>query len=217
MHTGLKTRHGRATASRIATAAALSAAALLAGTAAQATVVFADDFEGPFGAWSAGGTAKPNDAVLSGDYTHQGGGALFTFIGADGDGNAYGGESVWGSLDISLAAGGDYSLSLWTAANLCSDCSYDVQFDGVSVASGVLGANWAQVSQGLTGLSAGLHTLQVGITLGASAVGLNGAYFDDITLTSVAPPVNVPEPTSLLLAGAAVALLAAQRRRSTAG
>ncbi len=192
----------------------LALASLASIGTAQASVVFSQDFESPLSGWTPGSTAKPSDAVVSSAFVYQGAGALHTFIGPGNDGDTYGGASVWASIDISLATAGDYVLSLWTASNQCAACTYDVQLDSVSIASGDLDSSWLNVSQALSGLSAGTHTLQVGVTLGKGAFGLNGGFFDDITLTSAAPPVGVPEPASLLLVGAAVGLLAAQRRRA---
>lgn len=201
-------------AGRLATPWVLAACAVWGAGTAQASVVFSQDFESPLSGWTAGSTTKPYDAVVSSAYVYQGQGALHTFIGPGNDGDNFGGESVWASIDISLATAGDYVLSLWTASNQCNGCSFDVQFDSVSIASGDLDATWLSVSQALSGLGVGTHTLQVGVTLGKGATGVNGAFFDNITLTAATPPVDVPEPTSLLLAGAALGLLAAQRRRS---
>ncbi|MBX3486182.1 PEPxxWA-CTERM sorting domain-containing protein [Phenylobacterium sp.] len=188
-------------------AAALSAAAL--GAQAQAaTVVFSDDFDAGVGPeWvfttNYGGTAGIDAGGILGPYINAppGGGDL----------------TARATRTLTLLAG-DYTLDLDAWALVCQGCtiSYDVLFDGVSLTR-TAGTNTFQSrSFDLGALSAGTHTITLGMHTTNASSGHFLAKFDNVVLTGDNLVAGVPEPATwgLMILGFAGAGAALRRRRA---
>lgn len=200
-------------------AAVAALVSMIAVSPAAATVVFSDDFsDGDASDWTFSTDFTSFPGVGDSKGITVGGGAMEVFIDVNqlplhGDAGA---RVARASHGITLAQGGDYTLSLLARSRTCVGCveSYDVIFDGVLLErafSSVLVAR----SFNLAGLTAGAHTL----TLGMHTTGLNNgrfqAVFDDVVLDSARPIGGVPEPTTwaLMILGLGAAGATLRRRR----
>jgi hypothetical protein len=189
--------------SRFGWAAALAAAALAA-QAQAASVVFADDFD-------------DNDVSDWTFTTNYGGGAgvdtggvLGPYIDAPPGGVDL---TARASHTLNLAAG-DYTLALDAFAIVCGGCtvSYDVLFDG-DLLTRTAGSNaFDHRDFDLGTLTAGVHTLTLGMHTTNASNGHFLAKFDNVELsgTSAAPE---PGAWALMILGFAGAGTALRRRR----
>jgi hypothetical protein len=98
----------------------------------------------------------------------------------------------------------DYSLSVSARSAECEGCtmSYDVYLDGVLLDRKFSPLAFENRLFTLSSLSAGGHTLGLGIHSDVAFIGRFSASFDDVTITTAAP---IPEPSAYLtmLAGLA--------------
>lgn len=189
----------------------------LAGSAQAAVTVFFDDFEsGSVASWSVSSSAGVTAPVvaLRTDSVHAGSGALWTYFDAPGGG--VGANFVHATQQFTAGASGDYLLELWARSAPCSGCTmhFDVLVDGVSYArDGSEPTDYDFRSFTLSGLSAGVHTLTLGMYTDGAASGRFQASFDDVRISTEAITGAIPEPGTLLLAAAGLAGLVSQRRR----
>jgi len=203
---------------RIAVLATMAALGISAATPAGATVVFSDGFDdGDVSDWSkttnyAGTTAVSirNDLFVSPS------GALFVYLDAPPGGSAL---NVRASHGFNAPVAGDYTLGLSARSAPCDGCtiSYDILVDGVlldrrSAASAFDGRNFS-----LNGLTAGAHTLTLGMFTIVAFAGRFNASFDDVVIATAAtaPETPVPLPASIVLVGTALASLTRLKARSS--
>lgn len=195
------------------------------GASAAPVTVFSDDFEdGNVADWSVSSSANIGTPVVTvrSDSTHAGSAyALHTYFDAPGGGSGAG--FVHASRQFDLAWAGDFTLDLWARSSPCSGCTmfFDVLLDGVSLwRDGSSPTAFVQRSVDLSGLTAGLHTLTLGMYTNAASSGRFNASFDDVRLTGEAPVTanDVPEPaTGALVASALAAITLLRRRRPARG
>lgn len=195
----------------LATLFAIGSAAPMPATAA---TVFADGFDdGDIGDWS----SASNHGGVSGiairtDFVVSPGGALAAFIEAP-----PGGSSLFSRAlhEFTTSASGDYTLTLAAASAPCSGCtiSFDVIVDGVLLDRRAAPLAYEARSYDLADLSAGSHTLTLGMFTTVAFAGRFTASFDDVAITSTLgePVVDVPLPSSLLLLGSVLAAIASRR------
>jgi len=191
---------------------ALGFLAAVACVGAQASVVFQDDFESGLVDWSASSNYDGDTGIaLRSDFVHGGANALNTFLDHPLDAGAISNKYVRASHEFTVTDAGDYLLELW-ATN--TSLGYEVLVDDLLVGTLQSSAVYEQVSHVLSGLSAGTHTLSLGLFVGTGTTGgLYTASFDDVSISSIGGGV-VPEPQSLALVLAALAATAALRRRT---
>lgn len=175
--------------------------ALGAGAAAQALTVFSDGFEDGladgWSVWASAGVTQPVVSVRS-DTSHSGQFALWTFFDAPGGGT--GANFVRASHDFIAPGAGSYLLDLWGRSAGCGGCTmyFDVLVDGeLLTRDGSAPDGFKQATFPLPALSAGSHTLTLGMYTDAASSGRFQASFDDVSITS-----SVPElPPLALLSG----------------
>jgi hypothetical protein len=199
---------------RVVASCAGAVLALAAAWPAQAvTLVFADSFDdGDVSDWSVSKSANVSAPVVSvrTDSFHSGPGALWTYFDAPGGGTGAG--FVRATHSFTAAVAGDYFLDLWARSSPCSGCTmyFDILVDGVQLLhDGTSQSGFSQRTLTLAGLSAGVHTLTLGMFTDGASNGRFQASFDDVSITTNA----VPEPASVAMMLAGAAALAALRRR----
>lgn len=186
--------------------------ALAASAASAATTVFSDSFDdGDVSDWTlstnyAGTTflGVRSDAFVSPGF------ALYTWLQAPPGGIQL---IARGSRTFTAPVAGDYLLDLFARSSPCEGCtiSYDVLVDGVLLSRKATPDTFEARSFALPGLSAGAHTLTLGIHTTNASSGRFNASFDDVVISTTAP---IPEPGSwALMAGGLGLVLAAGRRR----
>ena len=187
---------------------------------AQAGIVFQDNFEsGDISTWSVDSNYDGDTgAYVRSDFVHSGANALGTFIDLPSDGSAVSNRYVRASHEFTVVDAGDHVLDLWGANSGCNagcSLSYQVLLDDVLIGTWQSPDAFQQVTQTLSGLAAGLHTLTLGLFADGAANGRYTASFDDVTISSIGGGGGtVPEPQSLALVLAALAAGAALRRRT---
>lgn len=171
---------------------------------ASAGVIFADNFEsGTLSGWTLttdknGHMQADTESVHAGDY------ALETWFDAPSD--ATGAGYVRASHAFTVAAEGDYTLGLWAKSAECGGCtmSYDVLLNG-DLFTRKNAADFEFRTFTLSGLTAGEHTLTLGMFTDAASSGHFSARFDNVSIYNDA--AEAPEPgTAFLLGGAALTL-----------
>jgi hypothetical protein len=206
----------------------IGAALLAIGSGADATTVFQDDFNDhsvagwtltnnyDFAANAAylGIAASNATAVRDADNAY-----LETFLNLPQSTPTQNELFVRATHTVTIGTAGDYTLSFTANSAPCQGCiiSYDALFDGVLLTRASTYPAFVLRSLALTGVTAGAHTLTLGMhTTGASS-GLFIARFDDVAIDSVQPLATVPEPAawSLLIAGFALTGAALRRRALT--
>ena len=197
-----------AIARRLLAAASL---ALAASTASAATTVFSDSFDdGDVSDWTL--STNYGETTFLGvrsDSFVSPGFALYTYLQAPPGGIQL---VVRGSHTFDAPVAGDYLLDLFARSSPCDGCtiSYDVLVDGVLLDRKFAPLAFEARSFALPGLSAGEHTLTLGIHTTNASSGRFNASFDDVVISTTAP---IPEPgTWALMAGGLGILLASGRR-----
>jgi len=162
-----------------------------------AAIVFSDNFgDGDVTDWTkttnhtgTNAVTVRTDSVVSADY------ALYTYLIAPPGGVDL---IVHASHDFLAPVFADYTLDLWARSSPCSGCtiSYDVLVDGVSLDRKFAPNTFEARSFDLTGLSAGNHTLTLGIYTTNASSGNFNASFDDVTISTTSA---VPVPAALWL------------------
>lgn len=169
--------------------AGLCAAVLttVAATQAGATVVFSDNFnDNDVSDWSFS-TNYEGGAGL------DAGGILGPYINAPPGRNS---ELIArGSRTINLTAG-SYALSLDALSVPCSGCtiSYDVLFDNALLTRTASNGAWQSRSFDLGALSAGSHTITLGMHTTLAFSGHFLAQFDNVVLDQTSTGSSAPEP-----------------------
>lgn len=198
--------------------AGLAALGLVTATLAAAApvTVFSDDFEdGSVADWSVSASAGVITPVVAtrSDAVHGGLYAMQTYFDAPSGG--VGSNFVRASHSFTAAATGDYLLELWARSAPCGGCAmyFDVLVDGMSqLHDGSAQTTYAFRSLTLSNLTAGLHTLTLGMFTTDASSGRFQASFDDVRITTETS-ATVPEPTTLALVAGGLLLAGARRRR----
>lgn len=198
---------------RLNRAIAAATLSLATSLASAATVVFSDDFnDGNVSDWSVAGNVGNPVVTVRSDSVVSPGFALFTYFDAPPGGTNL---IVRASHDFVAPVAGDYLLELWARSSPCSGCtmSYDVIVDGVSLDRKFQQDSFESRSFALTNLTAGTHTLTLGMHTTNASSGRFNASFDDVVISTTAP---VPEPRTLamFLAGLGLIAFAAGRSRN---
>lgn len=198
------------------TAAIALAASLAAAGTARADLVFQDGFEAGLSDWYIAASYDGDTFLqLRSDLVHGGAGAMQVGMDHPSDASVVSNRYVRAVREFTLADSGDYLLDLWALNSACSGCglSFEVLLDDALVLQQTSVDSYQQVSQLLSGLGAGTHTLALGMFVASAGPGIYSASFDDVTLSTVAGGGSLPEPTSWALVLAALGAGAALRRR----
>ena len=178
------------------------------------TTVFSDSFDdGDVSDWVGSSSANITSPVVTvRTDSVSGPGALWTFFDAPSGGAGAG--FVWASHSFVAPVTADYTLDLWARSSPCSGCTmfFDVLVDGHSYTRDDSAQNaFVQRSFNLGGLTAGAHTVTLGMYTSEAFGGRFNASFDDVRISTMAP---VPEPAAAwLLLGGLAAVGAGVRRR----
>lgn len=177
-------------------AALFAAASLFAVQAHASTVVFSDDFnDNDVSDWTFstnyGGTAGVDTGGVLGPYIDAPPGGIDLVARA--------------TRTLTLLAG-LYTLDLDAFSVPCSGCtiSYDVLFDGASLTRTATGGAWEHRQFDLGALTAGSHTITLGMHTTNASSGHFLAKFDNVALTGdrlVAGGVPEPSAWSLMILG----------------
>lgn len=199
---------------RYALAALAVAATASAPQVASATTIFSDNFDtGSVALWSvssnqagpgtAGVLANPN-AFVSPGFSLM---AFFTAPPA--------GQDLFATATTTFQApvAADYALSLSASSDICQGCtiSYEVYVDGQRLARSTAPQSFQALTFDLPALAAGAHTLGLGVFSDVAFMGTFSASFDDVSVTTAAP---VPEPQSVAMLLAGLALVGAAVRKA---
>ena len=192
---------------------ALISIGLASAANAAGTTVFADSFDdGNVADWTISNSSNVTvpQVIVRTDSFVSGTGSLWTFFDAPSGGSGPG--TVRASHAFNAPVTATYTLSLWARSAPCSGCtmSYDVLVDGVSLTRSFAPSAFEQRSFTLTGLTAGTHTLTLGMHTTAASSGRFQASFDDVSITTLAP---VPEPDTLAMMLAGLAVIGTTWRR----
>jgi|JI10StandDraft_1071094.scaffolds.fasta_scaffold159787_2 hypothetical protein len=196
-------RNGFLKASRwVLTLAALS----VAPSAFADTVVFSDDFEdGSVADWTRSTNFGGTTVIAASDgKSHTGLFGLETFLEVP----PLSGSNLFVRATRTFVApvAADYTLNLWAKSTACSGCtiSYDVLVDGTSLTRTFAPSAFEERSFVLAGLTAGAHTLTLGMFTTLAVSGHFYSAFDDVVISTAAP---VPEVSSLALLTTGLLLL----------
>lgn len=113
---------------------------------------------------------------------------------------------VLASIDFTVVNPGDYVLDLFARSRDCSGCviSYDILSDG-TLLSRANALSFEQRTFALNGLTAGTHTLRLGMHTTVAFSGAFQAFFDDVCVSSgglsECRAVPEPGPMGILLLG----------------
>ena len=175
-----------------------------------ATVVFADTFEdGSVSDWIKSTNFAGTSAITASAKAHSGAFGLETYLEVPPPSGTN--LFVRASHGFVAPVTATYPLDLWARSTICSGCviSYDVILDGASLARTSV-STYQQRSFILNGLSAGAHTLTLGMFTTVAHTGHFFAAFDDVSISTV---VAVPEPAGYLMLLAGLGFIAGMARQ----
>ncbi len=188
----------------------VGAAIAMAASAGNAMVVFSDNFDdGDVTDWVKSTNYAGTTSVQT-DGTAVSGQSLFTYLTAPPGGTNL---IVRATKSFNAPVAGDYLLSLYAVSTVCSGCtvSYDVLVDGMHLDRKNFTSGFEARNFNLMGLSAGTHSLILGVYTTNASSGLFGARFDNVEVSTQA---EIPEASTLAaLAGGLTALGAGLVRR----
>jgi hypothetical protein len=195
--------------------ACFGASLALSAAAANATVVFSDNFDdGDVTDWVKS-TNYGGSTFVETDGVAVSGQSLFTYLTAPPGGVNL---VVWATKSFNAPVAGDYLLSLYAVSTVCSGCvvSYDIFVDSgathTSRTNHTAGFQLVEIS--LNGLAAGSHELTLGVHTTNASSGLFGARFDNVEVSTQAEVAEAPA-VAILAGGLAAIGATAMRRRKT--
>jgi hypothetical protein len=175
------------------------------------TVVFSDNFDdGDVSDWTKATNYGASTAVtVRSDAFVSPGFALWTYLDAP-----PGGSNLFVTANRSFIApsAGSYTLSFSAMSVACDVCkiTYEAFIDGTRIASGESPTIFHFESVVIPFLSAGAHTIGLGVATDIAFLGRFNATFDDVAITT---PVPELETYAMLLAGLGLLGFAARRRK----
>ena len=182
---------------------------------AQAIVLLADDFEdGDVSNWTHSGPgstfASTDGGGLDGSSPNPRPGTYVLRTGFIAPSEATGPNKSQASINFTAPVAGNYTLDLYARSRNCSGCvmSYEILVDSIQLAF-QSSTTFVHEVISLTALTAGVHTLTLGLDTDAASSGNFQAFFDDVCISTGGrnecfPPssgIPLPGPLALIALG----------------